>query len=252
MSLAEKYEKFLVPIIMDHWAKKIARIIEPGDHVLDVGCGTGAVTRHAAEITGECGKVVGLDMNPDMLHVARLVAMPSGRIVDWVEADAALMPFEDAEFDVVLCQFSLMFMTDKAAALREMRRVLKPGGSFGLSVFVSGPYDKALRKALGKHVAPDEINFAIWSCGNPDWLCSIVAEAGFEIISLKEESASSCYTSVRQSVELMKDWSEAIAGLPDDVFDQFSSEVEVEMREFNTADGFACPEPVNIVTSRAK
>jgi SAM-dependent methyltransferase len=191
-------------------------------------------------------------MSPDMLDVARLVPMPPGITVDWVEANAAGMPFEKAQFDVVLCQFALMFMADKSAAVHEMRRVVAPGGRLGLSVFAPGPYDQALRKALSRHIEPDEKDFAIWGWGNPDWLRTLVEQAGLEISSLKKESIPSRYASLRQSVELMKDWSKAVAGLTGDMFEQVCMDMESELSDYITAEGFACPEPVIIVTARAQ
>lgn len=252
MSLAENYEKFLVPIIMDRWAKMMAGIVTQGDHVLDVGCGTGIVSRYAAGIAGGRGRVVGLDMSQDMLRVARLVMPPYEGTAAWVIADATAMPFDAPRFDVVLCQFSVMFMENKAAALREMRRVLKPEGGFRVSVFASGPYDQALREALVKHAAPEEKDFAIWSCSNSDRLCSLIAGAGFEIIALKKEATPSCYTSVRQSVALMKDWSKTVAELSGNAFEQVCRDLELALSDYITADGFACPEPVTIITARPK
>lgn len=251
MSRAENYEKFLVPIIMDHWAREMVRTVKQGDRILDIGCGTGIVTRHAAAITGESGSIVGLDMSPEMLEVARLISLPCPNIVSWVEADAAAMPFAERAFDTVLCQFGFMFMSDKPAALREMRRVTKPGGSLGLSVFVSNPYDQALKRALSKHALPDDADFAIWSCGDPEWLRSLVEKAGFQIVTLKKQSNPSRYKSVRQSLELMKDWSQTIAGLPADTLEQITRDIEAELSHCITADGFFCPEPVNIVIARA-
>jgi ubiquinone/menaquinone biosynthesis C-methylase UbiE len=110
LSLAEKYEKYYVPAIMDQWARDLTGLVEPGDEVLDVGCGTGVVSRHAAAIAGKSGKVVGLDISTDMLEVAQSVPIPAGGSIEWHEADAVSMPFNDTNFDVVLCQFSLMFM----------------------------------------------------------------------------------------------------------------------------------------------
>lgn len=251
MSLAENYETFLVPIIMDHWAQKLVSLVRPADRMLDVGCGTGIVTRRAAEIIGVNGALVGLDISPEMLAVARKASIPDGVEVDWVEGDAAGMPFEDGQFDVVLCQFAFMFMADKTAALREMRRVLAPGGTLGLRVFAPGPYDRALREVLGRHAAPDENGFAIWAWGCEDKLRSLIEPVGFDSTGLEQESIPSCYASVRQAIELMRDWSQTVAGLDPDVFEQVCSDMETRMHGHVTGRGFECPEPVITVIARA-
>jgi SAM-dependent methyltransferase len=251
MSLAENYETYLVPIIMDHWAQNLVSLVRPGDRMLDVGCGTGIVTRRAAEIIGAQGTIVGLDISPDMLAVARSASIPEGVNVNWVEGDAADMTFEDEHFDVVLCQFAFMFMEDTAAALREMRRVLAPGGTLGLRVFAPGPYDRALREVLGRHAAPDENDFAIWAWGFPDKLRQLIEPAGFEITRLEREDIPSCYASVRQAIELMRDWSRTVAELAPDVFERVCSEMETKMHSHVTDRGFKCPEPVITVIARA-
>jgi len=250
VSLAENYETYLVPIIMDHWAKNLVHLVSSGDRVLDVGCGTGIVSRRAAEIIGATGTLVGLDISPDMLAVARRASIPQGAHVDWHEGDAADMPFKDGQFDVVLCQFAFMFMEDKAAALHEMRRVLAPGGTLGLRVFAPGPYDRALREVLGTYASPDESDFAIWSWGFSDKLRQFIEPTGFEITRLEQESIPSCYASVRQAVELMRDWSRTVAGLAPDIFERVCKVMEARMHGHVTGRGFECPEPVITVIAR--
>ena len=96
--------------------------LQPGERVLDVACGTGAVTRLAAQRVGTTGTVTGIDLNPGMLAVARS-ATPPEMAIEWHQTSAESMPLPDDAFDVVLCQLGLQFMPDKLAALQEMRRV---------------------------------------------------------------------------------------------------------------------------------
>jgi demethylmenaquinone methyltransferase/2-methoxy-6-polyprenyl-1,4-benzoquinol methylase len=98
--------------------------LRPGERVLDVATGTGKLARGAAALVGD-GAVTGLDASPRMLARAR-AARPSG--IRWVEADAMAMPFEDASFDAVTIGFGLRNLPDTDAGLREMARVLRPGG----------------------------------------------------------------------------------------------------------------------------
>ena len=99
--------------------------------MLDIACGTGTATAAAARAAGESGAAVGLDIAPGMLEVAarRYPAF------DWRHGDAMALPFADAGFDRVLCQFGLMFVADPLAALGEMLRVLRPGGRFAIAVW---------------------------------------------------------------------------------------------------------------------
>jgi ubiquinone/menaquinone biosynthesis C-methylase UbiE len=89
------------------------------------------LTRVAADRVGPNGSVTRVDISPDMLSLARKLTNGMSPAIDWRECDAQSLPFEDAVFDVIFCQIGLMFIPDKVAALREMRRVLKPGGRAG-------------------------------------------------------------------------------------------------------------------------
>src|SRR5690606_7035675 len=101
-----------------------------GDRVLDVACGTGALTLAAADIVGPAGSVVGVDANPQMLAVARRKPVQ----IEWLEGMAEALPLRDNDFDAVVSQFGFMFFDDKPQALREMVRVLKPGGRLAVAV----------------------------------------------------------------------------------------------------------------------
>jgi SAM-dependent methyltransferase len=126
------YEQSFVPAIFAGAAIQLCDIanVQPGDRVLDVGCGTGTVAREAARRIGVAGRVTGIDLNPRMLEVARRVAPEN----EWRQDDACDLPFEDETFDVVVSQFALMFFPDQVTALREMWRVLAPRGRLALAV----------------------------------------------------------------------------------------------------------------------
>lgn len=124
-SAAEVYEQFFVPALFGHFAPiAVDRSgVGSGDRLVDVACGTGVVARRAASVVGSEGTVVGVDVNPAMLTVARAL----NDDVDWIEAPAESLPFESGFFDAAVCQFGLMFFTDNDAALGEMARVVRPG-----------------------------------------------------------------------------------------------------------------------------
>ncbi|HMQ95289.1 MAG TPA: methyltransferase domain-containing protein [Amaricoccus sp.] len=130
---AEIYESFFVPALFGQFAAPAAEAarIAPAACVLDVACGTGALTRALAHRAGPQGRVVGLDRNPGMLAVARRAA-PG---IDWREGRAEGLHYNDAAFDAVTCQFGLMFFEDRTAALRQMWRVLRPGGRLVVTVW---------------------------------------------------------------------------------------------------------------------
>ncbi len=106
-SAAQVYEDFFVPALFQQWASRVADAakIASGHCVLDVACGTGVVTREIAKRLGENGSVIGLDLNPGMLAVAKEKA-PN---IEWQQGNAEALPFDSNSFDVVVCQFGLMF-----------------------------------------------------------------------------------------------------------------------------------------------
>ena len=121
-----------VPALFRQWGPVVAgeARIGQGQRVIDVACGTGVLALAALDRVGSQGEVVGLDPNADMLSVAR---SKSSRIL-WREGRAEKIPFADGSFDVAVSQFGMMFFEDRTAALREMMRVLKPGGRLAVAV----------------------------------------------------------------------------------------------------------------------
>jgi SAM-dependent methyltransferase len=132
---ARAYESLFVPALFGQWARKVgeAAQIKPGQRVLDVACGTGVLAREALARTGPTGQVSGLDPGPGMLTVARELA-PA---IDWRQGTAESLPFADQSFDRVVSQFGLMFFADRLQALREMLRVVRPGGRMVVAVWDS-------------------------------------------------------------------------------------------------------------------
>ncbi len=131
-SPAQVYDELFVPALFQQWGEVVADAagIGTGDRVLDVACGTGALTCAAARRTGGDGSVVGVDINEAMLAVARR----KPQAVQWHHGEAESLPFPDGSFDAVVSQFGFMFFADQIAALREMLRVLRPGGRLAVAV----------------------------------------------------------------------------------------------------------------------
>lgn len=188
-SAPQNYERYFVPAIGAPVAQDLVEVaaLQPGERVLDVACGTGVVTRLAAERVGSTGRVAGSDVNPGMLAVARASA-PRDAPITWYETGAEAMPLSDADFDVVLCQMGLQFFSNKPAALREMARVLAPGGRLVLNV--PGPTPELLSimaDALGRHVAPPLASFVhvVFSLHDEAELRDLLTAAGFSDVEVR-------------------------------------------------------------------
>ena len=137
---AELYERYPARYILGPWAPLLvdAACLAAGERVLDVACGTGVVARAASKRVGPAGRVVGVDLNPGMISVARSLPATGDAPIEWLERSALDLRLENASFDAVLCQQGLQFFPDKAVALREMRRVLDRGAvspsAFGIAI----------------------------------------------------------------------------------------------------------------------
>jgi ubiquinone/menaquinone biosynthesis C-methylase UbiE len=134
-SIPEIYERYMVPLMFDGYAADLAarvRRCRPSS-VLEIAAGTGVVTRHLAQSLPADVPIVATDLNPPMLDFA--AAIGTLRPVDWRPADVNRLPFADGVFDVVVCQFGVMFFPDRSAAYAEVRRVLRPGGRFLFNVW---------------------------------------------------------------------------------------------------------------------
>ncbi|WP_455220901.1 class I SAM-dependent methyltransferase [Kaarinaea lacus] len=193
-SVPENYEKYFVPAIGGPAANGLIKIaaLRSGERVLDVACGTGVVTRLAAEAVGTTGTVVGLDINPGMLAVARSTT-PAGMAIEWHEASADSMPFPEASFDAVLCQMGLQFMPDKHAALNEMRRVLATGGRLILNL--PGPTPQLfviMGEALARHVGAEAVGFVnqVFSLNDTEEIHNLINGAGYRDVSVQADTKS--------------------------------------------------------------
>jgi ubiquinone/menaquinone biosynthesis C-methylase UbiE len=187
-SFPEIYEQALVGPLFRPWVDPLLDDVElePGRRVLDIACGTGIVARIAKERLGSTGTVVGVDLNPQMLVVARHMA-PT---VDWREGDAGALPLRAGEaFEIVLCQQGFQFFPDRAAAARQMHRALVKGGRAGVSTWRPDeefPVLHELRRIAERHVGsiPDRRH----SLGDPAPLEAVLREAGFHDVRSKHLS----------------------------------------------------------------
>jgi ubiquinone/menaquinone biosynthesis C-methylase UbiE len=201
---ADAYERYLATAFRP-WAESLIGYagLQHGERVLDVACGTGIVARLAASVAGAAGTVVGLDVNEDMLRVARAVSAGGQPSIDWRHGHAEALPFRDGAFDAVFCELAVQFFAHPVAALGEMRRVLAPGGRAAVSVcrpIRLVPAYAAMADALERHAGPKtgmmmRSPFPAWTI---DDFRSLFAEAGFARTQVRIEARSLRYPSVEE------------------------------------------------------
>jgi SAM-dependent methyltransferase len=189
----ENYQQFLVPAMFEPFAATLVEQagVEPGSRVLDVACGTGAASRAAARVAGADGSVTGVDLGEPTLAIARSIAAEEGAApIEFKQGDATALPVEDASFDVAICQQGLQFFPDKAAALEEMRRALKPGGRLAIATWTdmeSNPFGtvvEALRRHVGEEAGQVLASpFAL----SAEELGRLIGDAGFVDVEVRAE-----------------------------------------------------------------
>jgi ubiquinone/menaquinone biosynthesis C-methylase UbiE len=189
---AEIYETVMVRHIFGPLADETVRLVQPGpsDRVLDVACGTAVVTRKIAPEVGDDGHLAGVDMNPDMIDVARAISEDDGISAQFWQCHVEDLPFDDEAFDWVFCQQGLQFFTEKDVALREIQRVLDDGGRAVISVWrriSEHPGIEALNDA-----AVNQLNIEMFedpfSLGDPEDLERCITGAGFREVRIEPVS----------------------------------------------------------------
>lgn len=137
-SIPEVYDRCLGPFIFEPYARELpARLaLTPGSRVLEIACGTGRVTRQLLAALPDGATLMATDLSAGMMAQAQQ-ALGADLRVSWREVDATAMPFASGSFDAVACQFGLMFFPDKVLGMREMHRVLAPGGRMAVSTWDS-------------------------------------------------------------------------------------------------------------------
>jgi ubiquinone/menaquinone biosynthesis C-methylase UbiE len=179
MTFPELYERILVQPLFRPFAQELLARIHPTqqDSLIDVACGTGIVARIARETLGPDARIVGVDVAPPMLAVARSVDSS----IDWRQGSAISLPVSESErFSVLTCHQGLQFFPDKAAAVREMRRVLVPGGRVAVATWrslVDNPAILALNNVAERYVGT--IVDSRHSFGDPGALKSLLTGDGF-------------------------------------------------------------------------
>jgi ubiquinone/menaquinone biosynthesis C-methylase UbiE len=242
---ADAYEQLLVPTIFKPWARGLVDLAEPrpGEHVLDVACGTGAVARAAAPRAGPDGTVIGVDVNAGMLATAR----STDAAIEWREADATALPFPDGTFDLVLCQQGLQFMADRTAATRELRRVLAGAGRLALSTWRAidrSPGYAAFSDALERHAGAGGIMRAPFAFGDQESLRRLLLAAGFDRVRILIDVKVCRFPSVAEFLRyevLASPLADPVGRLDSEARDGLIADLEDVLGMYVDDDGLALP-----------
>jgi ubiquinone/menaquinone biosynthesis C-methylase UbiE len=239
------------PGIFAHFGRRLVDLleVEPGQRVLDVATGRGAVLFPAAERAGAMGEVVGIDIAEGMVTATRADAARRGVPVQVQVMDAEALAFPDASFDRVCCGFGVMFFPDLGRALRECRRVLKPGGRLGVSTWqISQSEDLA---AVLTSLALPEGKPPGW-IAEPERLEAALGAAGFVEVQVTVDSASFPYADLDAYWENAQGTGrrEALERLSAAQRDQVRAALAERLRPYERADGLYVPATALLATAR--
>ena len=200
-TIPEFYHRYLGPVMFEPYAADLARRISVpgGGSILEIACGTGMLTRQLYRQVAPSVRLVATDLNEPMIDFARSQTDRDAKI-EWRPADATALPFPDASFDAVVCQFGVMFFPDKKVAFNEARRVLPAGGLLAFNVwgaFERNPYARIAHETVGRFFPEDPPEFFHVPFGFSDRevLRQLLTDSGFgeiefEWVTLQAKSPS--------------------------------------------------------------
>ncbi|MCP4020411.1 MAG: methyltransferase domain-containing protein [Desulfobacteraceae bacterium] len=188
----QAYEKYIVPAFSGSWAQDIVNRanLRNGNRILDLGCGTGIVSRYAYKSLGKSCRITGVDINEAVIKKAGEICPPSTFPIEWKQGAAEALPLSDAMFDVVLCQQGLQYFPDKLLALKEINRVLASKGRLVFSVWRSlqyFPFYLVLHRAIEQYVNAESASMLEFAFGMGDSkkLRILFESAGFKNIDIR-------------------------------------------------------------------
>jgi SAM-dependent methyltransferase len=251
------YERYMVPLLFRPYAEQLAAraaALRPR-RILETAAGTGVVTAALAAALPDA-QIIATDLNQEMLNIA--AERVSSDRVEFAAADAQELPFGDSEFDLVVCQFGIMFYPDKVKGNSEAWRVLRQGGHYLLAI-----WDRIERNALSNlanrsmhKLFPDNppkfMERGPFSYYEPEWIERDLHAAGFDVVDIETVEARSRAASADDAARGLTygspmgvELEEYGPGAIDRVFDHFREAA----REFEGPDGFDAPMAAHIVTA---
>jgi ubiquinone/menaquinone biosynthesis C-methylase UbiE len=204
-SIPEIYDRFLVPLIFESYARDLAQRVkwcEP-HRILETAAGTGVLTRALARELQQGTQITATDLNKPMIDYAQQIS-DFRRKIEWRQADALALPFPDASFDVVACQFGAMFFPDKVKGYAEAHRVLKPDGRFLFNVWdriSDNEFADVVTEALAEIFPDDPPRFMARTphgYSDPEKIKGELAQAGFTKVLIESVEARSKAQSARE------------------------------------------------------
>jgi len=196
---ARGYEAHFVPAIFHQWPERIIALAEPkpDDRILDVGCGTGVLTRQLSQIASDPGNLAGVDLSESMLGVAR-EHCPG---VEFHQCSATSLPFADGSFNVVVSSFMLMFTPEPEQVLREMYRLVAPGGRLVISIWQgleTNPVYLALVDIAREVLGDESAESLAWpyALGKPGHLASLFQAAGISPPAIVNQDGNATFPSL--------------------------------------------------------
>ena len=200
-AIPENYDQYLGPVLFAPYANDLVARLDPGKQrsVLELACGTGIVTRRLRERLAPGAKIVATDLNEAMLTFAKQ-KLEGSEAIEWKQADATDLPFQEQSFDAVVCQFGVMFFPNKEQAAREAFRILKPGGVFLFNVWDAieeNDLPHIAHTIISKFFDDNPPNFyeIPFSFHDQETIAAMLSQAGFRnikcsILSITAEAAS--------------------------------------------------------------
>lgn len=254
---AETYDRAGPSLFRQFGARLVELMDVPaGARVLDVGTGTGAILLAAAQRVGPGGQVVGIDVSNEMLGEANRAASAAGLSnAQLGRMDAEYLEFPDHFFDAVTCGFALFFASSMPRALREMRRVLRPGGLVGVSLWGKAPFDPAW-KLFAEQVRKYEVEVRMPQkvAYSPEEAQALLSGSGFAEVQLTSERAEVVYATEEDwwAFQLTNGSRGAVYMMPEETRAKFKEEYLAQLRPLFRPEGLVLPAPVVYAIAKSK